>query len=135
VVPSASPITLTEDCQTSLIQQHANGTSTASADLEYGDALLYDEPGRCGGIDSHHLDLRVVKNCGAALLYRFIQAWRRTGPVRLSASTPASSGRLGGNSKWTLLGSKRSLFTAQDAAARKAHLWRTSCRSPHSGWA
>jgi hypothetical protein len=30
-------------------------------DLEEGDELLYDEPGRCGGIDSHSHHFRVVK--------------------------------------------------------------------------
>src|SRR6266702_7064250 len=30
--------------------------------LEGGDELLYDEPGRCGGVDSHCHHLRVVKS-------------------------------------------------------------------------
>jgi hypothetical protein len=30
-------------------------------DLKDGDELLYDEPGRCGGLDSHSHHLRVVK--------------------------------------------------------------------------
>ncbi len=33
----------------------------APPDLEEGDELLYDEPGRCGGLDSHCHHLRVVK--------------------------------------------------------------------------
>ncbi len=32
------------------------------------DVLLYDEPGRCGGMDSHCHHYRLVKNCGASLL-------------------------------------------------------------------
>jgi hypothetical protein len=30
-------------------------------DLREGDKLIYDEPGRCGGLDSHAYHLRVVK--------------------------------------------------------------------------
>lgn len=30
-------------------------------DLREGDELLYDEPGRCGGLDSHSYHLRVVR--------------------------------------------------------------------------
>lgn len=38
--------------------------------LKDGDTLLYDEPGRCGGIDSHSFHYRVVKNFGLSLLVR-----------------------------------------------------------------
>jgi len=31
-------------------------------EIKEGDILLYDEPGRCGGIDSHSFHYRVVKN-------------------------------------------------------------------------
>ncbi len=33
-----------------------------------GDSLLFDEPGRCGGIDSHCHHYRIVKNCGTVYL-------------------------------------------------------------------
>ena len=36
--------------------------------LADGDVLLYDEPGRCGGIDSHSHHYRVVKDYGALYL-------------------------------------------------------------------
>ena len=36
--------------------------------LQDGDALLYDLPGRCGGCDSHHLHMRIVKRFGSLLL-------------------------------------------------------------------
>lgn len=41
-------------------------------DLQDGDVLLFDEPGRCGGLDSHSHHFRVVKyGCGSvALLVR-----------------------------------------------------------------
>jgi hypothetical protein len=41
------------------------GYSTRSVnppDLKDGDQLLYDEPGRCGGLDSHSHHIRLVKN-------------------------------------------------------------------------
>ena len=37
-------------------------------DLQDGDVLLYDEPGRCGGLDSHCHHFRVVKHTGAVYL-------------------------------------------------------------------
>lgn len=36
--------------------------------LEDGDVLLYDEPGRCGGLDSHCYHFRLVQNGGALSL-------------------------------------------------------------------
>ena len=36
--------------------------------LAEGDTLLYDEPGRCGGIDSHCHHFRVVQRTGALYL-------------------------------------------------------------------
>jgi hypothetical protein len=35
-----------------------------------GDVLLFDEPGRCGGLDSHCYHYRVVKRAGLSLLVR-----------------------------------------------------------------
>jgi hypothetical protein len=38
-------------------------------DLQDGDVLLFDEPGRCGGLDSHSHHFRVVKHgCGTVSL-------------------------------------------------------------------
>ena len=34
------------------------------------DTLLFDEPGRCGGLDCHSHHFRLVKNCGTVLLVR-----------------------------------------------------------------
>jgi hypothetical protein len=39
-------------------------------ELGNADILLYDEPGRCGGIDSHSFHYRLVKTCGVYLLVR-----------------------------------------------------------------
>jgi len=36
--------------------------------IEDGDELLYDEPGRCGGTDSHSFHYRVVRRLGRVLL-------------------------------------------------------------------
>lgn len=52
--------------------------------LEENDRLLADEPGRCGGSDSHHLHLRLVKNCGLALLAKHgggEERFRLSGPI------------------------------------------------------
>jgi hypothetical protein len=38
-------------------------------DLQEGDVLLFDEPGRCGGLDSHSRHFRLVKHeCGTVSL-------------------------------------------------------------------
>src|SRR5579872_5634439 len=39
-------------------------------ELQEGDTLLYDEPGRCGGLDSHCHHYRVVSRGGLWLLRR-----------------------------------------------------------------
>lgn len=39
-------------------------------DLGDRDTLLFDEPGRCGGMDSHCHHYRLVKNSGTSLLVR-----------------------------------------------------------------
>lgn len=52
--------------------------------LEEGDRLLADEPGRCGGQDSHSHHYRLVKNCGLALLVKHgggEQRLRLSGPI------------------------------------------------------
>lgn len=36
--------------------------------LKDRDVLLFDEPGRCGGMDSHSHHYRIVTDCGLALL-------------------------------------------------------------------
>lgn len=69
-------------------------TSTYPVDppeLQEGDTLLFDEPGRCGGhdqdgrhgTDSHCLHLRLVRNCGLALLVK-----HGAGQERIRVSTP-----------------------------------------------
>lgn len=37
-------------------------------DLEEGDTLIHDEPGRCGGLDSHSYHFRLVKQYGTYFL-------------------------------------------------------------------
>ena len=39
-------------------------------DLQERDVLLFDEPGRCGGMDSHCRHYRLVKGCGTELLVK-----------------------------------------------------------------
>ena len=45
--------------------------------LEDGDVLLFDEPGRCGGMDSHCHHYRLVKSHGS--LYAASATRRRNG--------------------------------------------------------
>ena len=52
-------------------------------DLRDGDELLFDEPGRCGGTDSHNFHFRVVKGYGCDLLVRHGGGQER---IRIAAS-------------------------------------------------
>jgi hypothetical protein len=62
-------------------------------ELAPGDVLLYDEPGRCGGMDSHSHHYRVVKRGGAVyvLVYhgggqdgvRIWSWWTLEGPLQV----------------------------------------------------
>lgn len=55
--------------------------------LADGDELLFDEPGRCGGMDSHCHHYRLVKNYGFALLVR-----HGGGDERVRLSLPRGTG-------------------------------------------
>lgn len=56
-------------------------------ELNDRDVLLFDEPGRCGGMDSHSFHYRLVRNCGLELLVR-----HGGGDERLRVSLPRSPG-------------------------------------------
>jgi len=76
------------------------------------DVLLYDEPGRCGGLDSHCHHLRVVRHCGLALLVR-----HGGGEVRLrlqSVLEPALAALDSTSRYWALL----SIYHAHNDALR-----------------
>ncbi len=70
--------------------------------LQDGDELLYDEPGRCGGLDSHSYHLRVVR--------------RRFGGFVLLI-------RHGGGDECVSLGSTHMALDALDALDSNARYW------------
>lgn len=70
--------------------------------LAEGEALIFDEPGRCGGIDSHCHHYRVVGLAGLALRVRHGGGEER---IRLSngAAVVAALGRLDSHGRYWLL--------------------------------
>lgn len=86
-------------------------------DLEEGDELLFDEAGRCGGVDSHSHHLRVVRNRGGfCLLVRHGGGDERIG---LGSTRMAIDGlaTLDSNARYWLL---LRLYHVQADAARHA---------------
>jgi hypothetical protein len=85
--------------------------------LENGDALLFDEPGRCGpGLDSHCHHYRLVKNCGISLLY---QHGGGNGRIRISSTSTLleAFGALDSNARYWIF---NAIYHAQDDAASDA---------------
>lgn len=91
--------------------------------LEENDKLLADEPGRCGGSDSHHLHLRLVKNCGLSLL-----AKHGGGEERLRLSGPIADVLLGldSNARYWLLAAVYHAHSDGERQGREktVHTWR-----------
>lgn len=90
--------------------------------LHEGDELLFDEPGRCGGLDSHSHHLRLVKQRygGFALLVRHgggderLPLGYRGAPI-VDVITPLDT-----NARYWLL--LKILSVAQDAARKAAEM-------------
>ena len=84
-------------------------------ELAEGDTLLYDEPGRCGGVNSHHLHLRVVRERwgGFILLVRHGLGDER---IKITGSGKWLDSLRPGNRYWVL----HAIFCAQNDAARNA---------------
>ena len=96
--------------------------------LEEGDTLLWDEPGRCGGIDAHSHHFRLVKRQwgGLSLLVR-----HGGGDARLSLQSAAqlllpAAEALDSNARYWLMHSWHSIHEASDYAARSAEASRWS---------
>lgn len=91
--------------------------------LEENDKLLADEPGRCGGSDSHHLHLRLVKNCGLVLLAKHgggEERFRLSGPVGDRLLSLDSDGRY-----WLLAAMYHAYAQGKnEAAGQTASIWR-----------
>ena len=80
-------------------------------DLQDGDVLLFDEPGRCGGLDSHSHHFRMVKHgCGTvSLLVRHGGGDER---IRLfpHRDLPAILGTLDSTARYWLLAALHSAY-------------------------
>ena len=80
------------------------------------DKLLFDEPGRCGGLDSHCYHYRVVKNCGLKLLVRHGGGELR---VRLSGPLEGPLSALDSNARYWVL---NAIYHAQNNAKSDAQI-------------
>ena len=93
-----------------------------------GDVLLWDEPGRCGGIDSHCHHYRIVKQfCIIYLLVRNGGGDQRI-PLSLYGNQHDVLNQLDSNSRYWIL---NALYHAQSNSAlqareRERELWRTA---------
>ncbi len=95
-------------------------------ELQEDDILLYDEPGRCGGIDSHCHHYRIVKNHG--VIYLLVKNGGGDKRIRLSlydTQTEAFS-QLDSNGRYWIL---NAIYHAQTDSTRKAsetttEMWR-----------
>lgn len=93
-------------------------------DLRPGETLVYDEPGRCGGMDSHSFHYRVVSSDtdSLALLVRHGGGDVRTRPLFCIGPALAA---LDSNGRYWLL---NAIYHASSDAARKAQ------EREHEGW-
>ena len=95
-------------------------------ELQEDDMLLYDEPGRCGGIDSHCHHYRIVKNHG--VIYLLVKNGGEDKRIHLSLYNTQyeSFSQLDSNGRYWIL---NALYHAQLDSARKAQeaiseIWR-----------
>jgi len=98
-------------------------------ELEAGDTLLFDEPGRCGGLDSHSYHYRLIReqSGGFRLLVRHGGGDERVRISNGDAVTDALA-MLDPNGRYWVMGA---IYHAQSDAARQAredeaYRWRTA---------
>jgi hypothetical protein len=84
-------------------------------DINDAEALLYDEPGRCGGLDSHCHHYRVVQSVGR--LWLLVRHGAGDQRIMLSGPIKDALASLDSNNLYWLL---NALYHAQSAAARRA---------------
>lgn len=89
----------------------------SAPETQEGDELLYDEPGRCGGIDSHAHHYRIVRNSGS--IYLLVRNGAGDKRIRLSlyANQPEAFAQLDSNGRYWIL---NALYHAQNQSARQA---------------
>jgi hypothetical protein len=99
--------------------KHFSTRQPAPPALEEGDSLLFDEPGRCGGLDGHCHHFRLVKGRrGYALLVRHGGGDERLSlPCTFLPCVPVALIGMDSNSRYWLL---YSLYSVDHAASRKA---------------
>jgi hypothetical protein len=73
----------------------------SAPELAKGETLLYDEPGRCGGVDSHCHHYRVAKKYGT--LYLLVRHGGGDDRFRLTTNAVAAFDAMDSNARyWTL---------------------------------
>lgn len=73
--------------------------------VDNGDTILWDEPGRCGGLDAHSYHFLIVRKSGSAALYLYVRHGGGDEHFRLSGSTmvDAALGMLNSTDRYWLL--------------------------------
>lgn len=95
--------------------------------LQDGDALLFDEPGRCGGLDSHSYHFRVVKHAGCIL---YLLASHGGGEERIRLyphkGLPDMFGALDSNARYWILATIHAAYSNARQTGREetAATWR-----------
>lgn len=98
-------------------------------DLQDGDVLLFDEPGRCGGLDSHSLHCRLVRDGKSNTFYSLLV--RHGGGderFRITSTKAFADGlaALDSNSRYWILSAMHSAHRdgADEAQEKESHRWR-----------
>jgi hypothetical protein len=95
--------------------------------LADGDVLLVDEPGRCGGLDSHHLHLRVVaKNATSRAAELLVRHGCGDERIRLSGPVASYLPSLDSNGRYWMLSAIYQAHSdgARDARQKESLRWR-----------
>lgn len=116
-------------------------------ELEEGEKLLYDLPGRCGGVDSHAYHYRVVKRSGVVVLVvrhgagdERIRLATNTGSVLLAMGSETdiywfmnaifhahSDGKMGGRAselnRWKLAAAEKRIKTRRMRGSSNVKVW------------
>ena len=107
-------------------QPTINTKAWRAPDLQDGDVLLFDEPGRCGGLDHHSHHFRVVKHgCGTvSLLVRHGGGDER---MRLfpHRQLPEFFGSMDSTTRYWILATIYDAYIdgKEDGYAKEHHLW------------
>ena len=91
-------------------------------ELGEGDVLLYDEPGRCGGIDSHSYHYRIVKNRGQICLIVRHGGGDERIKISLYKQQPEVFDRVSSNDRYWILSG---LYHAHSEAKRQGYAMAT----------